>query len=234
MRILAWNLEWATQRSQVKKLSVDHIDQLNPDIALLSEVKETFLPSGNVLLGGEDWGYKSQQGRRKVAIVSSNARYDDVVENMQRPLKGRYISTTISVYDKEYRVISVCIPWKFCHTNTGAKDQKVYGEHLAFIGAMNDRLDAEVKHELPIILGGDFNQPIGIGASCNPASKALNDLLNTYGLIVATANQVVPDSSKKLLNHIALRGAQPQSVVVWNNMINGNKVTDHAGAMVCV
>ena len=69
IEVATWNTEWISRSSAVFDRASERIRQLDSDILALTEVTTDLIPDdGQVILGGDDWGYPSNGERRKVAL----------------------------------------------------------------------------------------------------------------------------------------------------------------------
>ena len=157
-----WNAEWATPTTKTGPRIASIIEQIEPDIFVLTEGCADLLPkSGYVIDGGINWGYERLDERnRKVLIWSKNHWHNiDQLGSHELP-PGRFISGTTQTVLGEMKIIGVCIPWQSAHTTSGLKnrqaweDHEVYLKHLAPLIAPGD---------IPLIVAGDFNQRIPKG-----------------------------------------------------------------------
>lgn len=72
MKILLWNVQWATLKNK-RGQEIQHIYRdLSPDVACITEGYLQFWnEEGNVISSTADYGYKIIEGRRKVILVSN-------------------------------------------------------------------------------------------------------------------------------------------------------------------
>ena len=75
MRVLNWNVMWASPASPRGLELLSRIRAFNPDVAFLTETTLPFLDAlgGFALCADADYGYLAPPHRRKVAIWSSSA-----------------------------------------------------------------------------------------------------------------------------------------------------------------
>lgn len=72
VRIVNWNVAWATKRSDRSPELLRRIRQEEPDVICLTEAYADFLDElgGHVITSGADYGYAPVPGRRKVLLWS--------------------------------------------------------------------------------------------------------------------------------------------------------------------
>ena len=116
IRVATWNVEWATPETKAGKRIQQIIKQIDADIFVLTEGCKELMPEGFVLDGGTDWGYESEDKRRRKVLLWS--RYP-LVESSQGELfqlpDGRFIAATVQHPVGDIRIYGVCIPWKDAH-----------------------------------------------------------------------------------------------------------------------
>ena len=152
MKILLWNVEWATLRSKRGKEIQRIYRNYAPDIACITEGYLQFWENeGNVISSTEDYGYKITEGRRKVILLSS-AEWKDIncIGNYELPT-GRYCYGSTHGYN----IHGVCIPWKDANVRTGQKNKNPWEDHIQYLDGLKPLIkDSQEK----TIVFGDFNQ----------------------------------------------------------------------------
>ena len=111
MKIVNWNVEWATPRSKRSAEILDRINQHAPDIVCLTETHHKLLGDGHPISSRPDYGYGIQESRRKVLLWSREPRevVDDIGDARMPP--GRFISGVTRTSVGEVSVVGLCIPW---------------------------------------------------------------------------------------------------------------------------
>ena len=221
-----WNAEWATPTTKTGPRIASIIEQIEPDIFVLTEGCADLLPkSGYVIDGGINWGYERRDERnRKVLIWSKNHWHNiDQLGSHELP-PGRFISGTTQTVLGEMKIIGVCIPWQSAHTTSGLKnrqaweDHEVYLKHLAPLIAPGD---------IPLIVAGDFNQRIPKGRQPH---RIYEQLIETFkNLSVGTAQINEPP----LIDHIAhSRHLRVERVSIISDKDQHGTLSDHRGAVI--
>ena len=71
LRIVTWNVEWATPRSRSTPHLLNRIDRHAPEVVCLTEThRELLSPRGYAVCSRPDCGYPIKSGRRKVMLWS--------------------------------------------------------------------------------------------------------------------------------------------------------------------
>ena len=71
LRLVNWNVEWATPNSRRTTEIVGRIDRHVPEVACLTEAHVGLLSQrGHIICSQPDYGYRVKEGRRKVVLWS--------------------------------------------------------------------------------------------------------------------------------------------------------------------
>ena len=107
MKILLWNVEWATLKSSIGKEIQRIYRDIAPDLARITEGNlNAWVEEENVISSTEDYGYQRIEGRRKVILISNDEWKDvDDVGNIELQA-GRYCYGNTHGLD----IHGVCIP----------------------------------------------------------------------------------------------------------------------------
>ena len=195
MRFATWNTEWITSKHRAFDQAEVRIKELEADVLVLTEVTSDLLPKdGHLLLGGEDWGYKTSANRRKVVLWSRWPLEDQVTEVLDPP--GRHVAATIDSPKGEMRVHAVCVPWRDAHLRTGRKDRAPWEEHLLFLNSLSELLASEREapgaRDRPLVVMGDVNQRGGpYPYRSAKTEQAWEELLEEQSLTVYTPDEIV-------------------------------------------
>ena len=71
LKLVNWNVEWATPASHRSTEILNRIDGHTPEIVCLTETHVGLLPGGHVICSRPDYGYPIKEDRRKVLLWSS-------------------------------------------------------------------------------------------------------------------------------------------------------------------
>jgi endonuclease/exonuclease/phosphatase family metal-dependent hydrolase len=220
IRVATWNVEWATPETKAGKRIQQIINQIDADIFVLTEGCNELMPEGFVLDGGTDWGYESEDKRRRKVLLWS--RYPLVEpsqgEGFQIP-EGRFIAATVQHPVGDIVVYGVCIPWKDAHVRNGRKDRAPWEDHSTYLEGLRQLIEQEKS---PLVVLGDFNQriprvsqPVLVADQLSrcmdslqvctalPLDKPLIDHIAVSKELLATKVEVIPDhdSEGRLSDH---------------------------------
>lgn len=199
--VATWNVEWAPTR---RRLAISQrVAHYCTDVFVLTEGDAGVLPRhGHVVLGGESWGYDTDDPRRRKIILWSADELTDVDTVGSRDLPpGRFVAGTLTLPAGPVRVIGVCIPWYNAHVSTGRSDASPWDEHIAYLEALAPVL-TEAQRKMPVCVLGDFNQRIPSSWVPRRARAALEA---TFGdLTIVTAGEILPGLAERAVDHIAL------------------------------
>jgi endonuclease/exonuclease/phosphatase family metal-dependent hydrolase len=225
LRVLTWNLNWTGPRQDRAPIVQRHISGREPDVACLTEIQKSTLPShGSSLLCCSDHGYQKPPGYHKVALWSRDAwTKEDAVGASELP-PGRFASgVTFGI-----RFVGVCIPWKEAHVNNGQRDKKLWQDHLKFLQALHSVVGCYLHAPEPVCLLGDFNQRIPRQGQPDEVFAALQAIMN-LGLRPLTAG-ICDRDGNALIDHVAVG---PFLYGKFDDLIpkeeNGTVLSDHTG-----
>ena len=88
LRVVTWNVEWATPNSRRTAEVISRIDRHAPEVVCLTETHVGLLsPDGHTICSRPDYGYTAKEGRRKVMLWSREpwVQVDDVGSIRFRP-----------------------------------------------------------------------------------------------------------------------------------------------------
>ena len=112
LRLVNWNVEWATPRSRRSTEILSRIGEHAPEVICLTEAHIGLLSrDGHTICSQSDYGYPTKEGRRKVLLWSREPweQIDDVGIDSMPP--GRFVSGVTLTSVGEATIIGVCIPW---------------------------------------------------------------------------------------------------------------------------
>ena len=119
MRIVNWNVRWATPRSPRRPEILRRMEAHEPEVVCLTETDVALLPwDGHVVCSLADYGYEAPKNRRKVLLWSRQPWRD--VDQMGDPdmPPGRFVRATTQTSPGDLTVMGVCIPWSASHTGS--------------------------------------------------------------------------------------------------------------------
>ncbi len=229
IRVVNWNVQWATPRSARTPEILHRIDSLAPEIVCLTEADERLLSRGGYTVTAQaDYGYGDKGNRRKVMLWSRQPwrDVDDLGDESLTP--GRFISGVTQTSIGDVMVMGICIPWfgSRAEKRRGAERKERWEDHEQYLTALTEVLAKQT--DVPLIILGDFNQVIGQGARAPVhLREALKDAFSP-NLEIVTAD--VTFEGRRNIDHIALSGGLAcESVEAISNIHDGAKLSDHYG-----
>ncbi len=227
MRLVTWNLEWATPSSpRGRELERRLLTQV-PDIVVLTETVEDFLAGDGYAICSEPRPmFRGAPRRRKVVIWSRRPWCAVDVDGRGTLTDGRFVRGVTDTPAGPIEVWGVCIPWCDSHVRTGTCDKRRWEDHLGYLRDLGRLLREEPK-TLPRIVAGDFNQRIP--RQRNP-KYAFDALIETFEpLTLATAGELGP-GARQTIDHVAHSADLAASpVTVLSEMDGERRLSDHFG-----
>ena len=229
LKLINWNVEWATPRSWQTAEILSRIDRHAPQIVCLTETHPGLMSQrGRVICSQADSGYKVIENRRKVMLWSREpwSEVDDSGLDSMPP--GRFVSGVTHTSVGQVTVIGVCIPWFGSRTEArrGAERRMRWEDHEQYLDGLAELLERKEKKRL--IVMGDFNQAIGQGGRA-PAELRLA-LQNAFSPSMRIATADLSFQGRRSIDHIALSADWTVgSVGVINNIHERKKLSDHFG-----
>lgn len=228
LKAAAWNAEWALPETGRGAALRTHLSGAGFDVICLTESCAGLLPpDGSQIASAPDYGYPLKPGRRKVILWSRSPWAEvDLAENAPLP-PGRFVSGVTHTPIGAVRFLGVCIPWKDAHVRTGHRNRQPWQDHIAFLRALSDHLNA-LPPSPPVVLLGDFNQRIPRSGTPIGVAEELERTLR--GFAVPTAG-LVPPLGKQLIDHIAHQpGFTATEIQAWpGTRPDGLYLSDHDG-----
>ena len=232
MKIVNWNVRWATPQSKFSAEILDRIRQHSPEIVCLTETHAELLPGGNVICAGPDYGYGIQKTRRKVLLWSREQweHVDDIGDPRMPP--GRFISGVTRTSLGELTVVGVCIPWWESRAGARYKGERkeAWEDHEVYL----ERL-AEVLARAPsnrIVVMGDFNQRIAKspGRLKKETAHRADLLQRAISPRVILATSELEYRGRRTIDHVGLSAdLGTASLDVISHIHAEQKISDHFG-----
>lgn len=201
MKILLWNIQWASPKSKRTPYILNTIQKHNPFIICLTETYHGLLQrSGNSMYSDADYGYKIHEGRRKISLWSKNDW--ESVDSIGDPVlpSGRFISGITTTPIGRINCIGVCIPWADAHVSTGRKDRKRWEDHLQYLKGLS-HITNNLPNDIPSVILGDFNQRIPKGSQPQYVYSALFNTFNDKVSIKTSG--YIPELEQQSIDHLA-------------------------------
>ena len=234
VRVVNWNVQWATPGSVRTSEILRRIDALAPEIVCLTETHDQLLSRDGYSVSAQaDYGYGDKGARRKVLLWSKQPwrDVDDLGHESLTP--GRFISGITQTSIGEVMVMGICIPWFGSRTEArrGVERRERWQDHEQYLAALTNILAKQPVR--PTIVMGDFNQVIGAGARAPVhLREALKDAFSTNMTIVTVD---VSFEGRRNIDHIALSGDLTcNAVEPISNVHHATKLSDHYGILATV
>lgn len=230
MRLLNWNLEFATPGSARASAIESVIAGYAPDVVCLTETHVTWpAVDGYWAWADPDYGYEQRGDRRKVGLWSRSAWSEvDVVGHPDLP-GGRFVVGVTSTDLGPLRVVGVCIPWRAAHVSTGRRDRAPWEDHVAYLRALGPLIDGWAG-DGPVVVTGDFNQRV---PRRHTPIAVHEELVRAFASsTIATAGDVA-GLDGPVIDHVAVGpGLVASSVNGISRVVDERRVSDHDGVVV--
>lgn len=228
LRLVNWNVEWATTRSPRLAEIRSRIEKHDPDIICLTETYDTVLSDrGHLITAQADYGYPIKQGRRKVALWSKQPWQETDDLGLPTMPPGRFISGVTRTPLGDVTVIGVCIPWAMSRVRgSSSEKRKMWADHRDYLCGLRKVLSQISAHRL--ILMGDFNQRL-VGRTNVPSDirSALKKAVPS-GITIVTSS--LGFQGHRAIDHIALSDdLVVESLGVISNIDGPRWLSDHFG-----
>ena len=231
MRVITWNVEWATRKSRRTAEIVGCISGHDPEVVCLTEAHVGLLSQhGHTICSQADYGYKVRENRRKVVLWSREPwrEVDDVGLESMPP--GRFVAGVTRTSLDDVTVVGVCIPWFGSRTEARRElgRSKRWEDHEEYLVGMTEILGRCSTQRM--IVMGDFNQIIGPGSRASHELRTA--LANAFSPNMRIATSELTFQGRKSIDHIALsEDFKVESLGVVSNIHDGRKLSDHFGVV---
>ncbi len=229
LRVINWNVQWATPRSERSPEILRRIGGHSPALACLTETNDSLLDplGGYTICSQADYGLKIVKGRRKVMLWSANPwRSVDCLGSEILP-PGRFTAGTTESAVGDVTVIGICIPWSGSRTKQFGGTKRQWQDHEQYLDGIATLL-AGIRTRR-VVLMGDFNQPVG-GRSNVPA-RLRAKLRRTIPPRMTVVTSGIGHHGKRSIDHIALSGdlCAESLGVISNRREGATRLSDHFG-----
>ena len=239
MKVVNWNVQWATPRSERSPEILSRIQGHDPEVICLTEAHAQLLDGlrGHTIRCKPMAGPGTSSKRRKVLLWSKHEWRDvDDLGDSDLPV-GRFVSGTTDTSVGPTTVIGVCIPYHNANVNVGRKDKAPWQEHQTYLDVLSSIFGNSSKQRLIVL--GDFNQQIGqrnrpYPPRSQPVGAGLQATMTAGlapGLTIATASLGM--RGRRAIDHIAISGDLSATSLgtIDNVTADGGKLTDHFGVV---
>ncbi len=227
MKLLLWNVEWASSR-RVREFLLRALQDECPDVFCLTESTDFFVSNyKNTIASQGDYGYSQAGNRRKVWLVSRNQWTNvDTAEDSGLP-PGRFASGV----SYGIRFVGVCIPWYDAHVSTGQKNRRRWEDHLLYLKNLKPILADYARQNIPVCILGDFNQRIPATSRNADYVNFMHDAFSEF-YTIQTSDKLDVDG-EQLIDHVAT-SASLRFVLdrtIGRKADDGRHVSDHAAVI---
>ena len=229
LRLVNWNVEWATPGSQRTPDILSRIHEHAPEVVCLTETHEELLSQdGHTICSQPDYGYPIKEGRRKVLLWSREpwTQVNDLGIDSMPP--GRFVSGVTQTSVGEVTVIGICIPWFGSRTEARREldRKKQWEDHEQYLAGLTKVLERASAKRL--IVMGDFNQRIGRSSRAPLKLRSALQSAIPSGMTIATA--VIGFQGRRSIDHVVLSDdLAAESIGVISNIHDGRELSDHFG-----
>ena len=227
MRIATWNLERKNPTSPRGAEAIEYFRSLAPEVAVATEARTSFsLGGGESAWATPPRGSRFAEDERKVVVWSAEGlervEFDSPID------PTRFVAVRASTSIGSVLVLGICITWHMAevtyHTGPKKKPWEEHLEYLEHLQAIFESIDE------PFIAAGDFNQRIPRVKGGN--RRAAEALATTFAGLPITTAGVLRGCTRPGIDHIATsREFSMNNVEGWPNNVNGNRLSDHDGAL---
>ena len=231
LRVVTWNVAWATPSSRRTTEILNRIDRQAPEVVCLTETNDKLLSQdGHTTCSRPNYGYTIKENRRKVLLWSREPweQVDDVGIDSMPP--GRFVSGLTQTSLGEVTVIGVCIPWFGSRTEARRKlERKMQWEdHEQYLAGLTEVLGR--RSEKRLIVMGDFNQIVGPGSRARPELRLA--LQRAFPPSMTITTSALAFQGRRSIDHITLsEDLTVESLGVISNIHEGRRLSDHFGVV---
>ena len=232
MKLVNWNVQWATPRSPRRAEILRRIHARDPEFVCLTETHTGLLPQeGHAICSQPDYGYPIKAHRRKIMLWSREPweHVDNVGAESMPP--GRFVSGVTQTSSGEVTVVGICIPWSASRTEArrGSERKKRWEDHEQYLDGLAEILVQRTATHLIVV--GDFNQIIGAGS--HAPSRLRLALGKAFPPSMEIVTSALTFNERKAIDHIALSDDMTfESLGAISNIRDyGKKLSDHFGVI---
>ena len=231
LRVVNWNVEWATPRSERSPEILRRIGQHWPEVVCLTETDCRLLSQcgGYIVSARPCWGQSVVNNRRKVVLWSRQpwADVDDLGSDALPP--GRFVTGSTDTSVGRVKVIGVCIPYGMANVQFGTKASRPWQDHEQYLDGLSELLN--VASSAPTIVLGDFNQSLAGRSSVPPHLR--EKLRCTFPLDMTIATAQLNCNGKSAIDHIAISNnlAAESTAAISRLRQDAKPLSDHFGVV---
>ena len=230
LRVVNWNLQWATRRSVRSPEILKRFRQREPHVACFTETDADFMAGcGHTICSLADYGSGIRGNRRKVILWSRNPWRPAGGFGTATLVPGRFVAGVTRTPIGPVTVAGICIPWSGSRTVRFSGRQRQWQDHEEYLDGLKPLLAASDTSNLVVM--GDFNQRLEGRSNVPLRLRAKLSAAFPTHLRIATGS--VEFESRKTIDHIAatadlsVRTRDPIS----HRTVDGKALSDHFGVV---
>ena len=229
LKLVNWNVEWATPASRRSAEILRRIDKHAPEVVCLTEAHADLLSrDGHTICSQADYGHRIKPVRRKVLLWSRAPwrQVDDVGLDSMPP--GRFVSGVTQTSVGDVTVIGVCIPWSASRVRGREVKRRMWEDHESYLSGLTEMLGRAPAERLIVV--GDYNQRMG--QNSHTPIHLRKTLLAAFPPGMTTVTAALGFEGRRTIDHIAVSGdLAVESLGVIDNVNGQNRLSDHFGVV---
>ena len=229
MKVVNWNLQWATPGSARSPEILRRIESHAPDILCLTETDADFgLEHGYTICALPDYGIGVRGKRRKVILWSRNPWRPATGLGCATLVPGRFVAGITDTTMGPLTVLGICIPWAGSRTARFGGKQRHWQDHDEYLDGLKRLLTPIARHRVALM--GDFNQRLG--GKSNVPRRLREKLRQTLppAMTITTADTAF--AGRGTIDHIVVSDDLIASVVdTISNLDGERRLSDHFGVV---
>lgn len=229
MKVVNWNVQWATPGSARSPEILRRIQLHDPDIVCLTETDADFgLKSGHTICALPDYGMGVRRQRRKVILWSRNAWRPAIGLGRATLVPGRFVSGITDTSIGPLTVLGICIPWAGSRTARFGGNRRQWQDHEEYLDDIK-KLLAPIDPSR-VLLVGDFNQRLG-GRS-NVPLRLREKLQQALPSVMTVTTADTEFAGRRAIDHIVVGDdLMAGAVDTIDNMDGDRRLSDHFGVV---
>ena len=141
MKVVNWNVQWATPRSERSPEILRRLAEHAPDIICLTETDADFgLGYGHTICALPDYGMGVRGKRRKVILWSRNPWRPASGLGRATLVPGRFVAGSTDTPVGALTVLGICIPWAGSRTARFGGKQRQWQDHEEYLDGLKKLL----------------------------------------------------------------------------------------------